>query len=136
VVGGARSDGGDDNLFDAFVWKAPPEPADWSRRYKQNVGLLRSGEIVNVALVAHRLKARAGEKGLSRGEQRMLERARSILECEAFLGVADGWEGDEPGDGGSDVREPRHPEPTGGPGPQALDSSQGRDDRRHHLDQQ
>ncbi len=136
VVSESGPGDGDAGFNDAFLRKAPPEPANWSRRYKQNIDLLQSGELAKVALVAHRLEARARDKGLSAGEQRMLERARSILECEAFLGLPDGLEGDEPDDGGPDVREPRGPKPTGGAGPQAINPPHGGDDdRADHLDQ-
>lgn len=136
VVSESGPGDGDAGFNDAFLRKAPPEPANWSRRYKQNIDLLQSGELVKVALVAHRLEARARDKGFSAGEQRMLERARSILECEAFLGLPDGWEGDEPDDGGPDVREPRRPKPASGAGPQALNPPHRRDDdRADHLDQ-
>ena len=134
MVGDGRSDDGDDNVHDAFFRKAPPEAANWSRRYKQNVELLRSGEIANVALVAHRLEARARDKGISAGEHRMLERARRILECEALMGLPDGWEGDEPDEGGSGVREPRRPTPTGSAGPEAVTPPKMPDDRTDHLD--
>ncbi|MHB8505966.1 MAG: hypothetical protein ACYDEN_09665, partial [Acidimicrobiales bacterium] len=89
-------------------------------RYKQNVELLKSGDIANVALVAHRLELREHGQGLSAGEKRMLDRARSSLECEALLGLPDGWEGDWPDEGGAGVREPRRPGPSGGAGPEAL----------------
>lgn len=140
MVGEAGAGGGDgDGLTDAFLRAAPPEPASWSRRYIQNVELLKSGQLVNIALVAHRLEARKRDKGLSGGEQRMLARAQGILESEAFLGLPDGWEGDNPDDGddgGAGVREPRHPSPTGGAGPQARNPPAAPGDRTNHLDQQ
>jgi hypothetical protein len=81
-----------------------PEPTNWSRRYKQNVELLKSGDLANIAVVVERLEARLRDKGLSQGEARMLRRAQSILGTEVFLGLPDGWEGD---DGTAGVREPR-----------------------------
>jgi hypothetical protein len=86
----------------------PREPTNWSRRYRQNVELLKSGNLANVALVVERLEARDRDKGLSQGERRMLQRAQRILATEVFLGLPDGWEGD---DGTAGVREPRGPEP-------------------------
>jgi hypothetical protein len=99
--------------------------------------MLRSGDITNVALVAHRLEARAHEKGLSAGEQRMLDRARNILECEALLGLPDGWEDEDPGE----VREapefenlavPDRPRPTGDAGPEAMTPPTEPADREDH----
>ncbi len=83
------------------------EPTNWSRCYKQNVELLQSGNLANVALVVERLEARDRDKGLSQGESRMLKRAQEILATEAVLGLPDGWEGD---DGPAGVREPRTPD--------------------------
>lgn len=97
----------------------PPEPTNWSRRYKQNVELLKSGSLANVALVVEHLKARDRDKGLSSGETRMLKRAQDILATELFLGLPYGWEGDDDGTAGD--REPRTPEPTLGDGPVLLD---------------
>ena len=120
VADGAPPEDGDNNVNRGFFSREPPDDDNWSRRYIHNVEMLRSGDITNVALVAHRLEARAHEKGLSAGEQRMLDRARNILECEALLGLPDGGEDEDPGEGGSGVREPRRPRPTGDAGPEAM----------------
>jgi len=53
--------------------------ANWSRRFKNNIEKLRSGDIYQVAEVVRNLARRDKEKGLSAGEKRMLAKARQIL---------------------------------------------------------
>ena len=53
--------------------------ANWSRRFKNNIEKLRSGDIYQVAEVVRNLSNRDQDKGLSAGEKRMLQRARQIL---------------------------------------------------------
>ena len=64
-------------------------PTNWSRRYKNHVEKLKSGDIYQVAEVVRNLTLRDQEKGLSAGEKRMLARARQILisELTFALGV-------------------------------------------------
>lgn len=52
---------------------------NWSRRFKNNVEKLRSGDIFQVAEVVRSLSSRDTDKGLSAGEKRMLSKARQIL---------------------------------------------------------
>ena len=56
--------------------------ANWSRRFKNNIEKLRSGDIYQVAEVVRNLSIREADKGLSAGEKRMLARARQILVSE------------------------------------------------------
>jgi hypothetical protein len=70
---------------------------EWSRRYKTNLERLRSGERDKIAEVMRGLSVLELERGLSTGEQRMLRRARQLLD-------------EPPGGGGqAGVREPRRP---------------------------
>jgi CarD family transcriptional regulator len=57
-------------------------PTNWSRRYKNHVEKLKSGDIYQVAEVVRNLSNRDKDKGLSAGEKRMLTRARQILVSE------------------------------------------------------
>jgi CarD family transcriptional regulator len=57
-------------------------PTNWSRRYKNHVEKLKSGDIYQVAEVVRNLSNRDKDKGLSAGEKRMLNRARVILVSE------------------------------------------------------
>ena len=56
--------------------------ANWSRRFKNNIEKLRSGDIYQVAEVVRNLSIRERSKGLSAGEKRMLAKARQILVSE------------------------------------------------------
>ena len=49
-------------------------PTNWSRRYKNHVEKLKSGDIYQVAEVVRNLSNRDKDKGLSAGEKRMLNR--------------------------------------------------------------
>jgi CarD family transcriptional regulator len=53
--------------------------ANWSRRFKNNIEKLRSGDIYQVAEVVRNLSIRERERGLSAGEKRMIQKARQIL---------------------------------------------------------
>ena len=53
--------------------------ANWSRRFKNNIEKLRSGDIYQVAEVVRNLSIRERERGLSAGEKRMITKARQIL---------------------------------------------------------
>ncbi len=53
--------------------------ANWSRRFKNNIEKLRSGDIYQVAEVVRNLSIRERERGLSAGEKRMIAKARQIL---------------------------------------------------------
>lgn len=53
--------------------------ANWSRRFKNNLEKLHSGDPFEVAEVLRNLSIRDREKGLSAGEKRMVTKARQIL---------------------------------------------------------
>ena len=53
--------------------------ANWSRRFKNNMEKLHSGDHYQVAEVLRNLASREREKGLSAGEKRMIQKARQIL---------------------------------------------------------
>jgi hypothetical protein len=81
--------------------------ANWSRRYRANLGRLNSGDRGQIAAVAGGLSQRDRDYGLSPGERRMLDRARQLLQ-------------NPPGGGPAGVREPRSPFPSTGAGSIAL----------------
>lgn len=62
---------------------------NWSRRFKNNVEKLRSGDIFQVAEVVRSLSSRDTDKGLSAGEKRMLSKARQILISEISFASGD-----------------------------------------------
>ena len=62
-------------------------PTNWSRRYKNHVEKLKSGDIYQVAEVVRNLSIRDKDKGLSAGEKRMLVKARQILVSELTFAI-------------------------------------------------
>ncbi len=56
--------------------------SNWSRRFKNNIEKLRSGDIYQVAEVVRNLSIRERDRGLSAGEKRMITKARQILVSE------------------------------------------------------
>src|SRR5215470_2015710 len=73
-------------------------PDDWSRRYKQNLERIETGDRTRIAEVVRQLSDRQRITGISAGEKRMLARARRLL--------------DDQGNGTAGVREPRRPSPS------------------------
>jgi CarD family transcriptional regulator len=69
-------------VFAVLRKKEARMPTNWSRRFKNHVEKLKSGDIYQVAEVVRNLSIREADKGLSAGEKRMLARARQILVSE------------------------------------------------------
>ena len=84
----------DDEVGEVFAVLRKKEarmPTNWSRRFKNHVEKLKSGDVYQVAEVVRNLSLREQEKGLSAGEKRMLAKARQILTSELIfaLGVSE-----------------------------------------------
>lgn len=62
-------------------------PTNWSRRFKNHAEKLKSGDVYEVAEVVRNLSLRDGDKGLSAGEKRMLQKAREILVSELIFAL-------------------------------------------------
>ncbi|MHB8662610.1 MAG: CarD family transcriptional regulator [Acidimicrobiales bacterium] len=62
-------------------------PTNWSRRYKNHVEKLKSGDVYQVAEVVRNLSIREKDNGLSAGEKGMLTRARQILVSELTFAI-------------------------------------------------
>jgi len=62
-------------------------PSNWSRRYKNHVEKLKTGEVFPVAEVVRNLAIRFALKGLSTGEKNLRLKARSILASELTLSL-------------------------------------------------
>jgi CarD family transcriptional regulator len=82
----------DDEVEEVFAVLRKKEarmPTNWSRRFKNHVEKLKSGDVYQVAEVVRNLTIRDNDKGLSAGEKRMLAKARQILisELTFALGV-------------------------------------------------
>jgi CarD family transcriptional regulator len=63
------------------------EPTNWSRRFKNNVEKLKSGDIYQVAELVRNLSRREQEKHLSAGEKRLLVNSRRVLVSELRLAI-------------------------------------------------
>ncbi|HBQ63876.1 MAG TPA: CarD family transcriptional regulator [Clostridiales bacterium] len=74
-----------DKVFDMFKNDCEAENTNWSKRYRENMVRIKSGNIYEVAGVVKSLMLREKEKGLSTGEKRMLSSARQILVSELVL---------------------------------------------------
>ena len=71
-----------EEVFAVLRKKEARMPTNWSRRFKNHVEKLKSGDIYQVAEVVRNLTIRERDKGLSAGEKRMLGKARQILVSE------------------------------------------------------
>ena len=58
---------------------------NWSKRYRDNMEKMKSGDIYEIADVVRNLSFKQKEKGLSTGEKKMLNNARQILVSELVL---------------------------------------------------
>ena len=58
---------------------------NWSRRYRENMQRIKSGDLYEVAAVVKGLMLREAAKGLSTGERKMLYQAKQILISEIVL---------------------------------------------------
>lgn len=68
-----------EEVFAVLRKKEARMPTNWSRRFKNHVEKLKSGDIYQVAEVVRNLALRETSKGLSAGEKAMLVKARSVL---------------------------------------------------------
>ncbi len=86
---GLRPPIGEDEVEEIFslLRKEPRVPANWSRRYKNHLEKLKSGDIYGVAEVVRNLWVQGRAKGLSAAEREMLASARRILVSELTLAL-------------------------------------------------
>ncbi|MDR2356722.1 MAG: CarD family transcriptional regulator [Oscillospiraceae bacterium] len=66
--------------------------SNWSRRYRENMERLRSGNLLEVARVIKSLTMRDVERGLSAGDRKMLTSAKQILISELVLSQQTSYE--------------------------------------------
>ena len=71
-----------EEVFAVLRRKEARMPTNFSRRYKNHVAKLKSGDIYQLAEVVRNLSIRDKDRGLSAGEKGMLTRARQILVSE------------------------------------------------------
>lgn len=72
-------------MFSLLRNKTVSVPANWNKRYRENMIKIKSGNIYDVAEVVRCLMLRDKEKGLSTGERKMLNNAKQILISELVL---------------------------------------------------
>ncbi len=85
---GVRCLSGNDIVEKAFkVFDTPfeDEKVSWSKRYKDNMDKMKTGDILEIADVVRSLSFKQKEKGLSTGEKKMLGNAKQILISELVL---------------------------------------------------
>ncbi len=58
---------------------------NWSKRFRDNMGRIKSGNIFEVSAVVKSLMLRDRQKGLSTGEKKMLSNAKQILISEIVV---------------------------------------------------
>jgi CarD family transcriptional regulator len=74
-----------DNAINVLKGEVTKMSSNWNRRYRANMGKLKTGDIYEVAEVVRNLSIRDKKKGLSTGERRMLDNAKQILVSELVL---------------------------------------------------
>lgn len=60
---------------------------NWNKRYRENMGKIKSGNLAEVAEVVKSLMLRDMERGLSTGERKMLHSAKQILISELVIAL-------------------------------------------------
>ncbi len=72
-------------VLDAIASEIVSDDGNWNKRYRDNMELLRSGDIYKVLDVVKSLMLRDKIKGLSTGERKMLSNSKQILISELVL---------------------------------------------------
>jgi CarD family transcriptional regulator len=76
-----------EEVFAVLRKKEARTPTNWSRRFKNHMEKLKSGDVYQIAEVVRNLSLRDKDKGLSAGEKRMLANARRILVSELIFAI-------------------------------------------------
>lgn len=74
-----------DQVFKTFDCYEEDEDVSWSKRYRDNMERMKSGNIIEIAQVVRTLAFKQKEKGLSTGEKKMFTNAKQILVSELVL---------------------------------------------------
>jgi CarD family transcriptional regulator len=74
-----------EELFEYVRHCEMPMNENWSKRYRENMDKIKSGEIFEIANIFKYLLLREKEKGLSSGEKKMLVTAKQIIVSEIML---------------------------------------------------
>lgn len=74
-----------EELLEAIPTLAYESNSNWNKRYQENLTLLKSGDLYQVAKVVKGLMHRESQRGLSTGERKMLHNAKQIMISEIVL---------------------------------------------------
>ena len=74
-----------ENVVDLLRAESTKMNSNWSRRYRENMDKLRTGDILQVAEVVRNLMRMERFRSLSSGERKMLANARQVLISEMIL---------------------------------------------------
>lgn len=74
-----------DQVFKTFDYYGDEDDVSWSKRYRDNMERMKTGNILDIAEVVRTLTFKQKEKGLSTGEKKMLTNAKQILVSELVL---------------------------------------------------
>ena len=72
-------------VFKVFDTATEMEKISWSKRYKENMDKMKTGDLVEIADVVKTLSFKQKDKGLSTSEKKMLNNAKQILVSELVL---------------------------------------------------
>lgn len=72
-------------VFDVLKGDMSKMSDNWSRRYRENLDKIRTGDILEIAAVVRNLTIRDDEKSLSTGEKKMLNNALKMLISELII---------------------------------------------------
>ncbi|MCQ2438221.1 MAG: CarD family transcriptional regulator [Oscillospiraceae bacterium] len=91
IVGPAQID----ELFSAIPGIEISTNTNWNKRFRENMELIKSGDLLKVSSVIKGLMQRDREKGLSTGERKMLHSAKQIVLSEIVLSTGESYESAE-----------------------------------------
>ena len=72
-------------VFKVFDTATEMEKISWSKRYKENMDKMKTGDLLEIADVVKTLSFKQKDKGLSTSEKKMLNNAKQILVSELVL---------------------------------------------------
>lgn len=82
-------------LFSAIPGIEISTNTNWNKRFRENMELIKSGDLLKVSSVIKGLMQRDREKGLSTGERKMLHSAKQIVLSEIVLSTGESYESAE-----------------------------------------
>lgn len=80
------------SVLDAFSDIEVSMTPNWNKRYRENMDLIKSGDLSKVSAVVKGLMCRDNERGLSTGERKMLHTAKQILISELVIALGLSYE--------------------------------------------